>query len=75
MQIIDLRVPERLVADYVARGLRAKGDAYIGAFAEWMRVEYLISDNRHFLRELRTDAYRLLSPGDFLKRLEQEPKE
>jgi hypothetical protein len=65
-EIIDLRVPDQLVAAYVARGLRVKGDAYIGAFAEWMHVDYLISDNRHFLRELRTDAYGLLSPGDFL---------
>ena len=75
LQIIDLQIPDQLLADYVARGLRAKGDAYIGAFAEWMRVDCLISDNRHFLRELRTDAYRLLSPGDFLRELNQEPHE
>jgi hypothetical protein len=31
-----------------------------------MRVDFLISDNRHFLHSLRTDAYQLLSPGDFL---------
>jgi hypothetical protein len=36
-----------------------------------MRVEYLISDNRHFLRAFRTDAYQLLSPGDFLDKLPQ----
>jgi predicted nucleic acid-binding protein len=65
-QIIDLPVPDDLVMAYVARGLRIKGDAYIGAFAEWMQVDYLISDNRHFLRSLRTDAYQLLSPSDFL---------
>lgn len=70
-EIIDIPVPEDLVAAYVARGLRVKGDAYIGAFAEWMRVDYLISDNRHFLRDLRTDAYQLLSPGDFLEILRQ----
>ncbi|HRN68142.1 MAG TPA: type II toxin-antitoxin system VapC family toxin [Promineifilum sp.] len=73
-EIIDLPVPDDLVAAYVARGLRAKGDAYIGAFAEWMRVDCLISDNRHFLRDLQTDAYRLLSPGEFLELLTTEPK-
>ena len=73
-EIIDLPVPDDLVAAYVARGLRAKGDAYIGAFAEWMRVDCLISDNRHFLRDLQTDVYRLLSPGEFLELLTTEPK-
>ena len=71
-QIIELRAPDDLVALYVSRGLRVKGDAYIGAFAEWMRVDCLISDNRHFLRDLRTDAYQLLSPGDFLNQLGRE---
>lgn len=73
-QIIDIPVPGDLVAAYIARGLREKGDATIGAFAEWLRVDYLISDNRHFLQELRTDAYRLLTPGDFLEILRGEPK-
>lgn len=70
-QIVDVPVPEELVWAYVAHGLRFKGDAIIGAFAEWMRVDYLISDNRHFLSALRTDAYRLLSPGAFLNMIEE----
>lgn len=64
--IIDEDVPEALLASYNAKGLRMKGDAYVGAFAEWMAVDCLISDNRHFLRELQTDAYQLMSPGNFL---------
>lgn len=66
--IIDLPVPDELVASYVIRGLRVKGDAYIGAFAEWFHVSHLISDNRHFLRELHTDAYQVASPAEFLER-------
>lgn len=65
-RISDEPVPPEILHQYIALGLRAKGDAYIGAFAEWMQVDCLISDNRHFLCDLRTDAYRLLSPGDFL---------
>ncbi|CUS03621.2 protein of unknown function [Candidatus Promineifilum breve] len=72
--IIDAPIPPRLIARYLALGLSEKGDAIIGAFAEWMQVDYLISDNRHFLQELRTDAYRLLTPGDFLEILQGEPK-
>lgn len=72
--IIDEPIPRTLIDRYIALGLREKGDAYIGAFAEWMRVDYLISDNRHFLRDLHTDAYTLLSPGDFLTQLNREPE-
>ena len=67
--IVDEPIPRELFRRYMALGLRAKGDAYIGAFAEWKQVDCLISDNRHFLRGLRTDAYQLLSPGDFLELL------
>jgi hypothetical protein len=65
--IVEEPIPEDLFRRYVQLGLSVKGDAYIGAFAEWMRVNYLIYDNRYFLRDLRTDAYQLLSPGDCLE--------
>ena len=71
--IIDEDLPNVLLASYIATGLRAKWDAYIGAFAEWMAVDYFISDNRHFLRDLQTDAYRVASPAEFLNRREQKP--
>lgn len=72
--IMDRPIPQGIVDQYIALGLAEKGDAYIGAFAEWMRVDYLISDNRHFLRELHTDAYRVLAPGDLLALLRAEGK-
>ena len=74
IQVVDLPVPQGLIAHYVSLGLRVKGDAIIGAFAEWMGVDYLISDNRHFLRELRTVAYHLASPGEFLELLERKAR-
>ncbi len=64
--IVDELTPVSLVEDYTRRGLPQKADAFIGAFAEWMDVGYLISDNRHFLRELQTTAYRILDPAEFL---------
>lgn len=63
--IVDELVPASLVDDYARRGLLQKADAFIGAFAEWMAVGCLISDNRHFLRELRTTAYRVLDAAEF----------
>lgn len=65
--IVEEPVPRPLVLQYTTRGLPAKADAFIGAFAEWMGVAYLLSDNRHFLRDLQTDAYQAVTPGEFLQ--------
>jgi hypothetical protein len=68
--IVDEPAPRDLVEKYVALGLPAKADAFIGAFAEWMAVRYLISDNRHFLRELQTPAFEVLEAETFIARWE-----
>jgi predicted nucleic acid-binding protein len=66
-QIIDEPVPPTLVAKYISLGLPAKADAFIGAFAEWINVSYLISENRHFLRELKTSTFQVLDASEFVK--------
>jgi len=66
--IIDEPVPAALVTKYAALGLPEKVDAVIGAFAEWQGVKYLISDSRHFVAELHSDAFEVLSPDEFLRR-------
>ena len=68
--IIDEPVPRVLVETYSQRGLPEKADAFIGAFGEWMEVRYLISDNRHFLRDLQASPFTVLSPAEFLSRWE-----
>lgn len=70
--IVDEPIPVELVTKYVNLGLPAKADAYIGAFAEWMDVAYLISDNRHFLRELRTEAFEVVDAETFIARWEND---
>ncbi len=64
--IVDEPVPRDLVLKYTQLGLPQKADAFIGAFGEWMQIAYLISDNRHFLRELETNAYNIVTPAEFL---------
>lgn len=64
--IVDDPTPRVLVEAYVQRGLPEKADAYIGAFADWMGVQYLISDNRHFPRDLQTTAFRVLDAEAFI---------
>lgn len=64
--IVDELTPGALVNMYAGKGLPEKADAFIGAFAEWMQVRYLISDNRHFLRDLQTSVFRVLDPAAFM---------
>lgn len=67
--VVDEPVPRDLVMRYVEQGLPEKADAVVGAFVEWVGARYLISDNRHFLQELETAAFEVLSPGQFLAQL------
>lgn len=71
-QIIDEPIPSALVEKYINLGLPAKADAFIGAFAEWMNVSHLISENRHFLRELQTTAFEIVNAAEFIKLLEDD---
>jgi predicted nucleic acid-binding protein len=64
--IVEEPVPAELVQKYVALGLREKADAIIGAFAEWQGAKYIISDNRHFLDELKGSAFEVVNSEEFL---------
>ncbi len=70
--IVDEPVPRALVEKYIGLSLPEKADAYIGAFAEWMQIRYLISDNRHFLHDLHTDAFDVLDATEFVSRWETD---
>ena len=65
--IIDEPVPKLLVKKYTELGLPGKADAFIGAFVEWQNINYLISENRHFLRQLTTNAFEILEAKEFVK--------
>jgi predicted nucleic acid-binding protein len=65
--IVDEPVPVALVDKYVVLGLPEKADAVIGAFVEWQGAKYLVSDNRHFLEELHSDAFEVVTPDEFLQ--------
>ncbi len=65
--IVEDPVPAELVRKYIDLGLREKADAVIGAFAEWQGASYIISDNRHFLDELQCNAFKVVSPDEFLR--------
>jgi predicted nucleic acid-binding protein len=62
------KVPSKLIADFVELGLK-KGDAEIGAFCEWRKIDVIVSDNRDFLRGLALGySFSVLSPNEFCER-------
>lgn len=68
-RIVDEPVPARFVAKYSRLGLPAKADAFIGGFTEWQELDFLLSDNRHFLRQLQSSAFEVVTPDDFLLKI------
>ena len=67
IKIIDeLDVPKSLVEDYKNKGLKDE-DAEIGAFTEWVKANYLITENRHFLKNTNITKFKILTAKDFLK--------
>ncbi|MDM8530478.1 PIN domain-containing protein [Anaerolineales bacterium HSG25] len=58
-------VPDMYVSLLKSKGLK-KGDAIIGGFAEWQRVDKIVSDNRDFLRGLSAGHhFEVMSPQEF----------
>jgi hypothetical protein len=51
-------------------GLPSEADARIGAFAEWVKADFLVSENQHFLKELKTTAYQVIDAAEALQRIE-----
>ncbi|MEM8640896.1 MAG: PIN domain-containing protein [Cyanobacteria bacterium P01_G01_bin.54] len=59
------QVPEDYITMFEAKGLK-KGDAIIGGFGEWLKIDKIISDNRDFLRGLSAGHYfEVMSPQEF----------
>ncbi|MGA9351931.1 MAG: type II toxin-antitoxin system VapC family toxin [Anaerolineae bacterium] len=62
--------PEELWLKYLDLGL-SEEDAFIGGFAEWVGAKFLVSENRDFLRELKTEAFEVVDASMMLQKLEQ----
>ena len=59
------RVPDVYITMFEAKNLK-KGDAIIGGFGEWRKVDKIVSDNRDFLRGLSADHhFEVMSPQEF----------
>ena len=61
-------VPDVYIAMFEHKGLK-KGDAVIGGFAEWKKIDQIVSNNRDFLRGLAKEHYfEVLSPEEFCEK-------
>ena len=58
----------KLLQKYKKLGLK-KGDIAIAAFCEAINADYLITENRHFLKSKKFDKFKILSIKEFLKKL------
>lgn len=63
-------VPAAYLAMFEAKGLK-KGDAVIGAYCEWQKVETIVSDNRDFLSGPASGySFKVMSPQAFCEAFE-----
>ncbi len=69
IEFIEYRIPLELIHKYVVKGFK-EPDATIGAFTEWVGAHYLISENRHFLKEVTVDEFEIIDAKEYLDRIE-----
>jgi len=62
------KLPLHLLTKYKKLGLK-KGDIAIAAFCESVNANYLITENRHFLKKKIFDKFKVLSLKGFLGKL------
>ena len=62
------KLPDSFQTKYKQLGLK-KGDIAIAAFCETINADYLITENRHFLKFRKFDRFKVLSLKEFLSRL------
>ena len=65
----DVKLQLDLLAKYKNLGLK-KGDITIAAFCESVNAGFLITENRHFLKQINFDKLKVLSLKKFLTKLE-----
>ena len=63
----DKRISIVLLQKYKKLGLK-KGDIAIAAFCETISADYLITENRHFLKSRKFDRFKVLSLKEFLSK-------
>ena len=64
-------VPKAIFQKYRRQKRLKQADALIAAFADYMKADYIISENRHIYRDLKATAFVTLTAEDFLDLIEE----
>ena len=67
--VIMEQMTQNFIEKYRKMSLR-KGDVLIAALCETIGADYLISENRHFLKKKIFDEFEVLSLKEFLRKIE-----
>ena len=59
------KLPRSLFDKYRRKGLK-KGGIVIASFCENEKAAYLVTENRHFLKEIKFDKFRVVKLDEFL---------
>ena len=71
IEFYGLKLPVHLLDKYKNLGLK-KGDVAVAAFCEAIDAEYLISENRHFLKGIKNTKFKIVNAEQFLKKIIKE---
>ncbi len=67
VHVVDISaVPKNLIKKYEKEKLKTS-DAAVAAFTEYINADYLLSENRHFLKNLKTTKFRVKNAEQFLE--------
>jgi len=66
-----MEVPKATFQKYRHQKRLKQADALIAAFADYMKVDYIVSENRHIYRDLKASGFVTLTAEDFLDLIEE----
>jgi rRNA-processing protein FCF1 len=64
-------VPKATLQKYQQQSRLKHADALIAAFADTMKVDYIVSENRHIYRHLKASGFATLTAQGFLELVEE----
>ena len=68
INVYNQRLPSHLLQKYKGMGLK-KGDIEIAAFCENIKADYLVTENRHFLKMFEFKDFKVIALKDFLGKI------
>jgi rRNA-processing protein FCF1 len=66
-----VKVPKATFQKYRRQKRLKQADALIAAFADFMKVDYVVSENRHIYRDLKATGFITLTAQDFVDLVEE----